>query len=118
MKFTADFLYEEGTPQTLLLVYYAGHGSPRAFSYGHHGLSLSLGRCPPHLTFIQFIVYSKRGLSEIPEELNEIVWGRIEANFQRTKGRCPRNIRLVGTRFPHKSGLEELNVYLADMLAT
>ena len=48
--------------------------------------SLSLGWCPLPLTFIQFIVYSKRELSEFPEELNEIVWGRIEANFQHTKG--------------------------------
>ena len=48
--------------------------------------SLSPGWCAVSLTFIQLTVYSKRGLSEMPEELNEIVWGPIEANFQHTKG--------------------------------
>ena len=40
MKYTADFLYEEDAHGTLLLVYYAGHGSSRSAGNGRHGLTL------------------------------------------------------------------------------
>lgn len=40
----------------------------------------------PQLTAVELMICSKRVLSEYPEELNEIVWGRIEDNFQHTKG--------------------------------
>jgi len=40
----------------------------------------------PRLTAFGLMICSKRVLSEHPEELNEIVWGRIEDNFQHTKG--------------------------------
>lgn len=41
MKYVADFLYEEDERRTLLLVYYAGHGSPKSADNGDHGLTLS-----------------------------------------------------------------------------
>ena len=40
MKYTADFLWEEDAHGTLLLVYYAGHGSSKSAGNGRHGLTL------------------------------------------------------------------------------
>ena len=41
MKYIADFIYNEDEMRTLLLVYYAGHGSPKSADNGDHGLTLS-----------------------------------------------------------------------------
>lgn len=41
MKYIADFLYDEDQRRTLLLVYYAGHGSPKSANNGGYGLTLS-----------------------------------------------------------------------------
>ncbi|KAL8710279.1 MAG: hypothetical protein Q9220_005049 [cf. Caloplaca sp. 1 TL-2023] len=67
LKHISDFLYEEDAYQTLLLVYYAGHGSPKPSG---DGITLT----------------GMRNHTDHPEELNEVVWGPIEDNFQHTKG--------------------------------
>lgn len=41
MRYITEFLWEEDAHQTLLMVYYARHGSPKASEHGHHGLTLS-----------------------------------------------------------------------------
>lgn len=69
VKYASDFLFAEDAYQTLLLVYYAGHGSPKSSAKGRHGLTLSGSRRP----------------SENPREVNEIVWGYIENIFQDTR---------------------------------
>ncbi|MCJ1423613.1 Phosphatidylinositol-4-phosphate 5-kinase [Sticta canariensis] len=51
-----NFIWSEDGPQTLLLFYYAGHGSP-----------------------------NKRVHSEDAEQLNDVVWAHLEDNFQHTK---------------------------------
>lgn len=40
-KYVADFIFNEDAYKTLLLVYYAGHGSPKSVGDGGHGLTLS-----------------------------------------------------------------------------
>ena len=80
-----DFLYHEDACQTLLLVYYAGHGSQRTSRQDVQGLTLS-GYARLRLQIVMWLTSrSKRKLSQDPHELDEIVWNRIEANLDCAK---------------------------------
>ena len=86
MKFIADFSYYEDAPRTLLLVYYAGHGSPKSSDDGRHGLTLTGSVFSFLLALVRLIGHSQRTLSEDVKEASEIVWESIERNLSQTKG--------------------------------
>ncbi|MCJ1265850.1 Phosphatidylinositol-4-phosphate 5-kinase [Lobaria immixta] len=69
LKYISDFIWAEDAVHTLLLFYYAGHGSPRPLRDGSYGLALT-GKCTHY---------------DNAENLNEVVWGHLEDNFQHTK---------------------------------
>lgn len=76
---------DEDGPRTLLLVYYAGHGKPKPIRGGSHGLALTgwaplLKRVPQNAYDVR-----KKSCFEDAEELNDVVWGDIENNFQHTR---------------------------------
>lgn len=68
-KHIINFIYNEDGARTLLLFYYAGHGSPKSMRGGAPGLALS----------------GKRLHSEDTEDLDDVVWAHIEDNFRHTK---------------------------------